>query len=346
MLFSTETIMSSNFRSSFNNTQNDPKPDNNSIFIETLQFLLQENIEFQISMNNSKIDSINESIHASDVLKSLIKKIDFKKIIVNILTKFIELLEKMGKEVEVFFASLANQNTVIKRYKKQLQNFEKEVHFPDNRYIYTNLGVSTSYTTYKSELDKEYSTLILDLTELSKFNTYEGFYNTIQNITDECNMTESNIDELRGKVLGTLNPIKSEDFAKEAFNYFRNDGNQVGASNILPREVRKACDDFFNYSKQIKMVKKDKSDMKQNSLKIQKDISNLKLEDFIKDNLPPEANTYFAKLLNNKCIRVKSLCDIYLMLFSIKLDALKDAHNQNARILFEACKIIIREGEK
>lgn len=344
MVFSADTILGSLDRTykSFEA----PIANNNSLFIETLQLLVQENIQFQISMNNSKINSISESINATDILKSLIKKIDFKKIITNILKKFIEILDKLGKEVEVFFATLVNQNTVIKHYKKDLQNFEKEVYFSDRRYIYTNLGMNTSYTTYKSELNKEYSALILNLTELSKFKTYEGLYNIIEKITNDCDTTQSNIEQICGEVLGSFEPIKAEDFPKKAFNYFRNGGIEIGESKLLPEEIRKACDEFFNYSKNIKRLQKDKSDMKAESQRIQKEINNLKLEDFIKDNLPPQANNYFAELLNNKCIRIKALCDIYLQLFSIKLDALKESHNKNAKILFEACKVIIREGEK
>lgn len=344
MVFSTNTILASKEKSF--ELVKDQKLNNNSIFIENLQIMMQENINFQIAMNNSGIRNINESIHATDVLKSLIKKIDFKKILINLLKKFVELLDKMGKELEVFMASLINKNTVIKHYKKQLQNFEKEVNYSEERYIYTNLRLNTSYTSYKSELDKVYSTLVLDLTKLSTYKTYEAFYRAIEEISNECSLTEDKLNNIRGKVLGTEDPIAKEDFPKYVFNYFRNGGSEIGSSTILPAEVRKACSDYFDYSKNIKMIQKDKHDMKDASEKLQKDINNLKLEDYIKDDLPPEANNYFARLLNNKCIMVKELCDIYLQIFSIKLDAIKEAHTQNSKILFEACKMIIREGEK
>lgn len=345
MVFSTNTILSSRERS-FSTVKEEAIVNNNSLFIETLQVLMYENIQFQISMNNSGIDSLNENINATDILKSIIKKIDFKKIVINILKKFVDLLDKLGKELEVFLANFVNKNTVIKHYKNKLQNFEKEVNYSDTRYIYTNLGLNTSYTTYKSELDKEFSTLILDLSELSKYKTYEEFYNAINNITSECETTENYLNELRGETLGSSNPITKENFPKEAFNYFRNGGIEIGQSKILPAEVRKACNEYFEYSKNVKMIQKDKSDMKSASERTQKNINGLKIEDFVKDSLPPEAGTYFANLLNNKCIRIKELCEIYIQLFSIKLDAVKEAHEQNSKVLFEACKLIIREGEK
>lgn len=345
MVFSTATIKSSQSKT-FPAIQKESSIDTSkSIFIETLQLILQEDIFIQRSLVDSNSELLSESDLGKELFKTMIKKVDFKKILSNILKWFINILEKIYREFEVFMVSLVNEKSVIKKFKNKLERYDKPIEYISNRYIYTNLGTNTSYTTYKNDLDKEFSTLILDLSKFRNFRSYEELYQSIEDMRNESSLSENYLDELRGFVLGSRNSITKADFPKELYNYFRNDGIVVPSGIIPPEEIRLSCDRFFNYKKIIKSIEKDKSDMKAESSKIQQEISRINLSDFVKDSIPQEAQTMFATVLNNKIARVKNICDLYLQLFSAKLDAAKESQAQTSQVLIEVCKTIVREGE-
>lgn len=332
MVFSTQTIIESSNRS-FNKKEIKYQVNPESFFVESLDYILNENKEFNSLM-------ITET-------KSTLINIDFKKIIKWILDKFMELLDKIWKQFKVVLVDFATDNSVIKKYKKQLETTENDIDFSETRYIYTNLGLNTSYSSLKIELEKEKSNLILALSNFDG-STYKSstLYENLINMKEELSSDNNYLDIIRGKVVGSNESISKEEFAMKLFNYFRNDGIEISSGTILAKEIRKTCSDYFDYSKNIKLVEKDKSDMKSYSNKLKSDISSIKIDKILnyEGNLSNEISKVFNEILVIKSQRVKSICDLFLQLFGAKLDAIKDSQTQNTKILLKACKQIIKEG--
>jgi hypothetical protein len=161
---------------------------------------------------------------------------------------------------------------------------------------------------------------------------------------ENINSSEKYFDELRGKIVGSHNPVSGQDFATELYKYFRNNGNIVSAGNISPNELKSICDSYFNYTTDMKKVNKDKYDLQDAMKNIEKNIMELKLEDYVKYNITQDAQKMFISLLQNKVIRLNLICNLYTQVFSAKLDALKDSYVQNKKILMVASKKIVREG--
>lgn len=321
------------------------KEDNHEIssfFFESLNIILTETSTFQTCLIETYSDNIIQEGFTIDLFKKALSKIDFKKIFKKIIEMFLNALDKLGKEFTAMLLNLFNQKDVIKHYKKELENIEIVIRYSEERYRYSNLGLNTSYTNLKSELEKEFSSTVLDLTKLGKFKE-KDIISEIERMKSDINMTEEYYDTLRGKIVSSRNPVEKSDFAKELFKYFRFGGFQIAAGEVTPKEIREILDNYMNYSKSIKLVKKDQSDMKSYAKKLESDINNIKLEDYIKENISPEIQKLFLAVLQNKTIRVKEICNLFLQLFAAKLDAIKESYVTDAKILITACKAIVKE---
>lgn len=317
-----------------------------SFFIEALNMISEEqkiiHSIFAESYNNEVI--CNEGKIATSLLIMAIKKIDFKKIITNIMKRFVDLLERLWNSFHARLLDFLGDNNVIKHYKSKIMSIDSPVEFDEDRFIFTNLGLSTSYTSFKNELEKEYNSLVLNLSKFADFKTYEGLFKDIQSMKDNMDLSDNFFDELRGKIVGSYNSVSREEFGTELYNYFRNNGNVIPAGNISPQEIKMACNSYFDYSKDIKRIKKDKSDLKEAAKRIEKDILNVNLENYVKENIPDDAQKMFISLLQDKAKRVNLICNIYIQVFSAKLDATKDAFVQYKKMLMVASKKIVKEG--
>lgn len=341
MIFNTNTILESRNYSRKSIVEENNIEDT-SYFFETLNILLDEQ-----KQNNALILSLNNNIineSSGSLFKDLIKKINFKEIIKKIFTGFINLINKIFSQFKVFMLNLFGKDKVIKHYKSQIERFDSNVYFPETRYIYTYLDNSTQLTTFKNDLEKELSTLILSLSGFKNYRSYEELYSKLDQMKYEAETTTTYFDHIRSLTLGKDDYISNEEFGKELHAYFRNKGIMIEASYIGPSEIHDSCSRYFNYKNTLKLAEKDQKDLKTTAERIKNDINKFKLEDYVKDSLPQEAQTVFLQLLKNKCIRVGSDCDIYSKFFTAKLDAIKESFKQDTKVLNEVCKEIVRNG--
>jgi hypothetical protein len=347
MIFSTELLKNNKSDKSIFQETVLPDYENKSFYIESLQYILEESKEF-----NAQLIQFNLNENGSSGLDSfiaLLKRIDPIKIIKNILTLFIKAIDKIFKEFHVMWINGCSQDSIVFKYKKKILSYDEYILFDDSRYIYTNLGTNTSFISYKTSLDKEFSDLILKLNEFKSWTTYEQLYKTLDKINNENDPT--NIDRSlgfkRGEALGSRNIIDEENFPTELFKYFRNNGSPLPASTVSPEEYHNICEDHFNYKKDLNRIEKDKKDMTVYATQLQTKFNSLKLDDYIgKENITPDAQKIFVEMLKNEATFIKSLSDIYIKLFSAKIDAVKEKYITDNKILVEVVKSIIREEKE
>lgn len=314
--------------------------ENKSFFIETLHYLSEESQTFDYCFESI----INEGA-GKNIIKLLFTRIDYKKLIKKIIDSFVSLLEKLWNNFYAFLMNLFSKNDIIKHNKTALENIKETIYFSESRFIYTNLGLNTSYTSFKNELEKEFTDLLLDMSTFTQYTTYEQFFLKIEDIRSKIDMSENYYDILRGKIVGSTNTISKEDFASSLFKYFRHNGIEIGEGNITSSEIRSCVEQYFDYKKSIKQIQKDKKDLIDTSKKLQNDILSINLDKYTSIDIPVEAQKVLVKVLENKSRRIQETCKIYLQVFSAKLDAIKDSYIQNQKILFEVCKSLAKEGK-
>lgn len=350
MVFSINTVKSASKRS-FPINEANAGEDSISFFFESLRLISENNRNtYQLFESFHKTDNnqiLQEKILSfSDLLRVSIKRVDYKKIFSKIIAGFIHLLETLWNHLHAFLLNLFGEDRVIKLNKEKLNKINISIDFKDTRCIYSNLGYSTSYTSFKSELEKELSSLILDLTKIGSLSSYNKmkYMEEIEELKEKTYMREEDIDLLRGNILGQNTPIQKENFAKALYKYFRNNGYKVSPGRISPEEMRNIYIEYSESKSNIKVIADDKNKLIKESKNIQTQIMGIKLESYISDTIPQEASSLFIIVLENKCRKVKLICDLYSEVFGAKLDAVKELYIQNKRILFTACKELTKEG--
>lgn len=348
MVFSTNTIMNTKSAAPFEKIEEKVVSEDHSFFLESLNLLAEENKQFFLAMSrNCTSEVINEGV-AGTIIRMALKQIDPIQIILNILNGFIKLIEKIWRNFEALLLDLCNRDHVIKGFKKKLESIDYNIQYMKERSVYTNLDSSTSRTTYKIELEKEYSTLIEAISVFNQYNTYEKLFIEIDNLKRDIDMSENYFDQVRGRVISGSNyvdMVSKSDYPGELYKFYRNNGNKLASGTVITsNEIKSIIDDYLN-NKDIKKTKRDIEGLKRDSKDIQKRIKNINIESYINDSIDSkEVANVFISVLQNKCEHVKQLCDIFVMSLSAKLDAIKEKQIQNREVLYTICKTITKEG--
>ena len=101
---------------------------------------------------------------------------------------------------------------------------------------------------------------------------------------------------------------------------------------------------YFEYKKIVQEIEKNKTDIQQATKKTEMMIQKIDPNKYTNTTLSEEAIIEITKVIQGRCIRVKNICDMFVTTFAAKLDAVKESVVQNKKILYLACKRLIKEG--
>ena len=319
---------------------------NQKIFEEVSSFFSESLLMIQ---ENDKIINAQLSNHflleGSDIIfKKLMSKIDFKAIIRKIFKIFIDLMEKLWNQFRSLLVGLFSHDKVIKNFKEDLQNIKISVYYPEERYSYSDFKYNTNLSSFKFYIEKELTDLIMDLTEFNQYKTKDKIYSKIESMKEEIQNSEEYYNSIRATIIQKRNSVEKQNFATELFNYFRNGGNIIPASEIRPNEMKNITEGYFNFKKTVKEIEKDKTEIQQIAKKTDSMIQKVDINKYTNISFSEEAMIEITKVIQGRCIRVKNICDMFVTTFAAKLDAVKESIVQNKNILYLACKRLIKEG--
>ena len=168
MVFSIDSIKSSK-NLTLNNRENKEEIisyEDVNWFAMSLDMVLEESIEFNnmICVGEGIGDIIAGA--AADVLKRSLKALNPYDILAKVFDWFINSIATLGRHFEAFLLNFLNDDIELSAYKKRLEQFRKPIRFTHSYFEYRNLDISTSYTTYETEIEREYDNLIKDLGNL------------------------------------------------------------------------------------------------------------------------------------------------------------------------------------
>ena len=335
MVFSTQSIIKAKEINLFSNNYEIDLEDK-SFFFEALNLLLNENNE-----------SLMSKFLNSDTVKDMSRKNQFIEIIVKVIELFMNQLDKLWNFFESALLNFLGKNEVIAMFKKKLLNNELDIKFGEKLCIYTNLDASVTYTSFKNELNAELSSFVQELESFNKFTTSSEIQYALENIKNEMKDSDDYLNSVRDKVTGSYRTsVSKEEYADALYRYFRNQTvTNEGDDLVTAEEIRKLAEEYFNRRKHIKIVKSEKANLNSDSKRIIKDIEKLKLSDYSKLELNSQIKSDFNSIVKTKVSRVKELCNIFLLFYSAKLDAVKDYYCQSSKILFKASKEITKAGK-
>lgn len=326
MIFSTKTILESQNKTI--QETNITLQNDKSLFFESLDLILQESISFNTILSVGK--KILSTVNFSDMIKRILKW-------------FANSLESLWKSFISILIGFERPSILINRYKNKLENIDISIPYNKSYVEYSNLGINTSYTSYKVNIENILNSMYRDLDSVRKCRSYNDLYNELNSIKND--RTNNNyVNEIRSEVLGTYDTVSKSEFASKLYSFFRK--STIEVTDISPEIVRLTLQNYLQYKSNLNMVEKDKKDLKNASSKIESELSSLNINEYINDsiNINNDIEREFNSIINSAISQTKDICEIYLQVFSAKLDAFKESRMQDTRILVIACQEIEKRG--
>lgn len=307
-------------------------------FIESLDLLLDESKVYSTIIENTYY------VQEGNIAE-FIRNIDFKKIFKFIFDKFIEILSAIWDRFRAAYHRFTNKSVLLKRYKKKLESIDWDVNYSESRSIYTNLDNSTNINMYKMNLDKEYSILMGDLEKISKCKDIGSLHTSILQIKDNMINLDTYLDSKRGEALGSYSGISKENFAKEITLYFKPD-RSLPPGVIHPNEIKQITNEYFSAKSIEKTISNEQNSLSKAAKSVEAKMSSINLDKYVPDKIiNQEIASIFSEIIRNYCNRVQGICNIYIQLFSIKLDIFKLYKEEQVKLLSKVILQSMKEGK-
>ena len=308
--------------------------DNVSLFVETLDFIVNENVKYSIFLYESFGDRLREQI----------KRISPNGILSTIIDKFIDILKAIWNRFESLCMSILSKAGAIKRYSSSIMKLSDPIMYRAPHYNYTNIREDKSRTNFDIEVNTTYNEFLNQLDCIKSMGSYGDIQSKIQEYNEKFNYGLSYLDSLRGKILGK--EICSQDeFAKELYKYFRAGQSTPIEEESISADRIKTMLSSLESKKNTKAISKTKSEIEKQAGKMKVKYKTTKLEEYIGNNdNSTDIVSVYKKCIENNITKTQSICNIYLQYYAAKLDAAKEEYSNDLHILYAAAQEAVRRG--
>lgn len=309
-----------------------------SLFIYSLNLLRE---------SDNTLLSILKRVHIGAISESkdyYLTEFSFKNTIESIIDFFIKTIKQLFGKFKSMIQKILYSDNTIKNYENKLRNMSGEFNLTFERFNYTCFDDDIPSINLKTQFSLDYDDLLGKLADIRNLGSKEERMVRMNMIEADTYSESSNpayFDKVRQTTLDTSYMISEQDYATELFNRFRDDGKPAN-NKINSTELSFILDRYLNaksLEKKIEACKRDTIDAAEN---IRKKIKGLTLRGLNSLYIPydVEEEVVFNKILQHKTSQVNDTCNIFVLAFSAKLDAIKESMIQDKKILFEAIKFI------
>lgn len=339
--------------------------ENTSIVIDTLHYILDENIliENELSKysingynNRKKINIFNEdkdininintpfSRNTSNIFQKIKTNLTIENVVKFIITGFVKLITRIWREFEVICMGLVNKGSQIKRLSNKIYKISVDIPYSQPVYNYTHIIDIQNRADLEDKLNIIYNEFMDFLNTFSNLKNPVEIETVINNFNRDSNNDETFYDELRGQLLGSNGYIFAEDFNEALFKYFRNGQSAAAINNIFtPDQIRTKFDAYNRAPRLIKGYQRDKDKLEKAGNALVSKLQSNKADKYLEEANINTINL-FNDLVNRYANKIKNTCQIFVLYYSHRLEAAKDELATNTKILFEVAKYITREG--
>lgn len=303
----------------------------------SLDMILDESKQYRYMMSETYY--INEESLIDQIIK-----FDFKKIFKFILDKFLTVIKIVWDQFRAAYHSFVTKSILIKQYKKKLENITWDIEINEEYPIFMNLDNSTNISMYNMSLNSEYSTLIQKLEDISQCKNIGDIHTIILNIKDSTDYSDNYLDQQRGMSLGSNSAISKEAYAQEVFRHFC--PNKTTINILSASEIKQMTKEYFEFKTLEKVITKNEFTLRSSAESMIGKINNISIEKYCPSQIiNKDVSEALLDIIRLSCDRVHGLCDIYIQLFSIKLDSFKLYKQQQVKLLTKVILQSIKEGK-
>ena len=278
-----------------------------------------------------------------------IKAIDPTDALVAILTWFSSSYEKLGAQYEIYLKKYQKEVPEYKKYEDKLKNCMDFVRYSKEYYAFLNLDIDTSKTSYQNELGLQLDKLKDYIENIASTCCDEGSTDGyIMRLCKELEDNEFQFDVLRGRI--TKNgEVKKENFANAIYNFYRLTDSSISKEqrkpgyikNVGAERVQQAAQSFFNLQNQSKLIKAEVDKCKKYTDTLIKKIKAINYMYDVKDYTTELHNA----VVRDAVFKIKDICQMYILVFSGRLDAFKQFNKINKDLIDLRVKDIKKEEE-
>lgn len=330
---------------------NNTKSVDNSVVIEDNLF------SFGLECIEESDNELNDIMSRVVIKESLGSS--FIDIIKTIIVSFINLINRIFDKFKQFFLYLLRSDKSIENYKSKLLKFDEsfEIFDYDLRYrIYTNFEADIPDPNLYLRFSEDYEESVGKLEKYANSLSKQELLSKIDHLTDSIDLDIDGkyFSTLRSSILKSKDIVRSEEYPDKLYKIFRNDDdidNPVTDTRrdkfkITPLMVRSACKRYYNIKKMIKETEKQKATLVNTANSVVKKFE--KLDPSIVytnyNTLDYDLANVFERYGRKKASQLSETCNICVMAFTAKLDALKEASAQDKKICFYAISRMISGG--
>lgn len=318
--------------------------ENKSLFCEALDIIID---------NNRNINNILREVYENSMLLESKKKykylteFSFVEVIENVINFFIDSIQSLWGKFKSLVQRIVYSDSTIENYADRIKGLEKEFTISFSRYIYTCTDANIPSIDLKNTFLQDYNDLDDKLSKISELKTKAERASAMRSIEADImsEVSPAYYDTLRAKTLGKGCMISQSEYSTYLFNFFR-DGGEYATSKINNTELTNIYNRYSCHKKLIKDAEKAKNDTIAAAKEIKKKIESITLAKNNKFYIAydTEEEVLFNNILKAKNGQITEACNIFVMAFSAKLDALKESAIQDKKILFEAIRFINING--
>lgn len=314
------------------------------LFTEALDMIIE---------NNRNLNSIIKGVYTNAALCESVRRekylaeFSFIELMENIINFFVETIQTLWGKFKSLMQRIVYSDGTIEKYEDKIKNLKSEFTLSFSRYIYTCSDSNIPSIDLKNTFADDYSILQGKLSKIAELKTKAERASAMRSIEADIKADASPVyyDTLRAKTMGKGGLVSSTEFSTCLFNFFR-DGGEYTNTKIDVTELTNVYNRYMSHKELIKQTEKAKNDTIAAAKEIKKKVEAMTLA---KNNkfytaYDTEEEVLFNKIITTKNTQVGEACNIFVMAFSAKLDALKESAIQDKKVLFEAIRFINING--
>ena len=325
--------------------------ENESLFVYGLRLLEESDMEIRKTLL-----SIYDNKFVNESLIDNIKKIDLKYLVQKILHFFIKTIKDIFGRLKALLMELFDFDRSIKKYKKELHNMPdsfdlskySDIKFHNYSYFEADIPDPNLYLKFS----QNYEDSITELTKISKSASKQELINAIYALGDKIDtQSDSNFfNKIRGSIISSGKDlggiiVTAETYPNYLYSLFRNGEATAytGKMTIIPNQVAISCDRFLNSKALIRKIEKQQSAIELACSKVEKQFTKLTAKELslYEGSADVEIEGALDSYTKKKIAQLAEICNICVMAFSAKVEAIKECAVMDKKICYKAITHIL-----
>lgn len=314
------------------------KEEDQSFLADAITMCQENKILFkQLSLKVMKEDTmVNEIFDGNSVLAIIRAIIDI------FIDNVKELVERFCHVVGIFVSSEHH----IEKYAPQILKFDGVLKIDDFRhYKYTNLEEDIPPMCINSEILGDYGDVVDKLSKIGRETDRKDLMKKLADfsIKSKSEFRDKDVFLFRGKIIGKKQGISKELYSEELHKVFRDGKTAPHLGDLHQEDIHESYRRWKNEKAFTKDIKRQRATLEANANEVKKKIRNIDLSSITSGNFTEdyELENILNGILRNECDKIQEICNITILAFGAKLEALKEAIIQDKKILYYTISQII-----